>query len=135
MYLWGFYSISKIFPLIDENTCQNIFSLQQGLGRIGILGVTLLAFISGYGSIAGPSTYIFVKKATVEHVESAERNFSNAERLLEEKRDKYREFCELKISGNPENSTLSWFIKRVSTAITLDSNNQDGRKVVSQFFI
>lgn len=87
----------------------------------------MLALISGYGSVAGPAKYIFVKKVSSEHLESAERNYKHAEKLLEEKKEKFQTFCEQRISGKLDDSTLRWFMKRVSTAININSNDQDSK--------
>lgn len=124
-YCWCFYKIGSIFPIIDQSVPTSILSVQQGISRIGILGITLLALISGYGSVAGPANFIFVKKVSLEHLESTERNYKHAERLLEEKKEQFQRFCEEKISKKPDNSTLNWFLKRVSTAINMNSNDQD----------
>lgn len=130
IYLWLFYKMGHIFPLIDQSVPTSFFSLQQGLGRIGILGITLMAFISGYGSVSGPSAYLFVKRVTYEHVESAERNFQNSQRLLEEKREQYRRFCERKISDKPDNSTFGWLMKRVSNTININYDDQDSTYII-----
>ena len=130
IYLWLFYKMGHIFPLIDQSVPTSFFSLQQGLGRIGILGITLMAFISGYGSVSGPSAYLFVKRVTYEHVESAERNYQNSQRLLEEKREQYRRFCERKISDKPDNSTFGWLMKRVSNTININYDDQDSTYII-----
>lgn len=124
-YLWCFYKIGSIFPLIDSAVPTSFVSIQQGISRIGIIGITLLALISGYGSVSGPATYILVKKVTSEQLESTERNYRNAERLLEEKRGQFQKFCERKISEKPDDSTIGWFIKRVSTAINMNPDDQE----------
>lgn len=128
LYCWCFYMIGLIFPIIDQSIPTSIFSVQQGISRIGILGITLLALISGYGSVSGPATFILVKKVSLEHLESAERNYKHAEKLLKEKREQFRRFCEQKISNKPDNSNLNWFMKKVSTAINMNSNDQDSKR-------
>ena len=128
-YCWCFYKIGSIFPIIDQSVPTSLLSVQQGLSRIGILGITLLALISGYGSVAGPATYIFVKKISSEHMESAERNFKHAEKLLDEKKEQYRKFCEQRISDLPDSSTLNWLMKRVSSAFSMNYNDHDSKDV------
>ena len=129
LYFWCFYKIGSIFPIIDQSIATSLFSVQQGISRIGIIGITLLALISGYGSVAGPATFIFVKKVSYEHLESSERNYKHAEKLLEEKKENFQRFCERKISEKPDDSTINWFLKRVSTAINMNSNDQDSKQI------
>lgn len=86
-----------------------------------------MALISGYGSVSGPATYIMVRKVTSEQLESTERNYRNAERLLEEKREQFQRFCERKISEKPDDSAIGWFLKRVSTAINMNADDQDSK--------
>lgn len=126
-YFWLFYKIGSIFPVIDQSIPASFFSVQQGISRVGILGITLLALISGYGSVAGPATFIFVKKVSSENLESAERNYKHAEKLLEEKKEQFQRFCERKISEKPDNSTINWFMKRVSNVMNINSNDQDSK--------
>jgi golgi pH regulator len=127
IYCWCFYKIGTIFPIIDQSVPTSLFSVQQGISRIGILGITLLALISGYGSVAGPATYIFVKKVSYEHLESAEKSYKHSEKLLEDKKEQFQRFCEQRISDKPDNSTFNWFLKRVSTAINMNSSDQDSK--------
>ena len=127
IYLWCFYKLGSIFPVINEAKTNSFFSIEQGLGRIGIIGVTLMAFISGYGSVAGPAAYILVHKVSSDHLESAERNYKHAQKVLEEKREKFQQICERKISDKPSAEPLNWFLKRVSTAINFNNSNQDSK--------
>lgn len=132
-YLWCFYKIGLVFPLIDPAIPTLLISIQQGIGRVGIIGITLLALISGYGSVSGPATYIMVRKVTSEQMESTERNYRNAERLLEGKRDQFQRFCERKIAEKPDSSTIGWFLKRVSTAINMNPDDQDSKTIYDQY--
>ena len=105
----------------------SISFVQQGISRIGILGITLLALISGYGSVVGPVTFIFIKKVSLEHLESTERNYKYSEKLLKEKKEKFQKFCEERISGKQpcSSTTLNWFLKRV---INMNSNDDQDSK-------
>ena len=127
-YCWCFYKIGSIFPIIDQSVIPTSISfVQQGISRIGILGITLLALISGYGSVVGPVTFIFIKNVSLEHLESTERNYKYSEKLLKEKKEKFQKFCEERISGKQpcSSTTLNWFLKRV---INMNSNDDQDSK-------
>ena len=135
IYLWCFYKIGSIFPIFDDTISTSLFSIPQGIGRIGIIGVTILALISGYGSVSGPATLLFVRKVSSDHLESAERDYKHAERVLEDKKDRFQKFCEQKISEKSKDSSLNWFMKRVSTAINFNSTDQDSKIIYLYFKI
>lgn len=127
VYLWCFYKIGSIFPVIDQSVKISFFSIEQGISRIGIIGVTLLALISGYGSVSGPASYIFVRQISSELLESSKRNCQNAQKLLEEKREQFQRACERNISDRSNDSTFNWFIKRVSTAMNMNLSDQESK--------
>ena len=127
LYLWCFYKIGSVFPVIDESVSISFFSVEQGISRIGIIGVTLLALISGYGSVSGPATFIFMRRVTSELLDSTERNYKNAQRLLEEKRENFQKVCERNISDKSNDSTINWFLKRVSTAVNMNLSDKEGK--------
>jgi golgi pH regulator len=127
VYLWFIYKLGSLFPLMDPSVSTSLFSIEQGISRVGIVGITLMAFISGYGSVSGPATYIFVKQVSYDQVESAEKNYLHTQKLLEERREAFQKYCEQKISGNnsSDSSTINWFLKRVSTAMSMNPNSQE----------
>lgn len=127
IYMWCFYKLGSIFPIINQTSPNSYFYIEQGIGRIGIIGITLMAVISGYGSVAGPAGYILVKKVSSDHLESAERNYTHAQKVLNDKREKFQQICERKISETTSEAPLTWFLKRVSTAINFTNNDQDSK--------
>lgn len=131
LYLWCFYKIGSIFPVIDQSVPISLFSVEQGISRIGIIGVTLLALISGYGSVSSPATYIFARKVSSNLLESTERNYQNSQRLLEEKRNQFQKVCERNISERSNDSTFNWFLKRVSTAVNMNLSDQESKKLIN----
>ena len=133
-YLFCFYKIGSIFPIINQSFPISTFSIQNGISRIGIVGVTLLALISGYGSVVGPASHIFIKNVSSEHVASAERHYKHAQTALEEKKEQFQRVCEQKISERTDYSTINWFIKRVSTAVNLNTTDQESTMYIQLIF-
>eukprot|EP00026_Physarum_polycephalum_P007286 Phypoly_transcript_07345.p1 GENE.Phypoly_transcript_07345~~Phypoly_transcript_07345.p1 ORF type:complete len:249 (+),score=30.60 Phypoly_transcript_07345:127-873(+) len=56
MYLYLFWKIGDPFPIAKAH--QGAISMEMGVGRIGIVGVTVMAFLSGYGAVNVPYTYM-----------------------------------------------------------------------------
>lgn len=59
VFLWVFYKIGSPFPMVAGKR-NNLFSIEHGIGRIGVIGVTFLAVLSGFGAVNCPYTYLAV---------------------------------------------------------------------------
>ena len=71
VFLYGFWKVGAPFPIVGPKpgtffvfiaeaqrmltaSTLGFFSIEQGIGRVGVVGVTLMAFLSGYGAIRNP---------------------------------------------------------------------------------
>lgn len=73
MYLYGFWRIGDPFPLLSVS--QGIFTIEQAVSRIGVVGVTVMAVLSGFGAVNYPYTSMtyFIKSVSQSDVISVER--------------------------------------------------------------
>lgn len=55
-FLVGFWSIGNFPVLKDQNV--PLISIEQGVSRVGVVGVTLLAMLSGFGAVNSPVGYL-----------------------------------------------------------------------------
>lgn len=146
VYFWLFYKLGSLFPSITTKLLQQqqqssyLFSIEEGIGRIGIIGITMLALISGYGSVIGPVSYTFIKNVSNENLESAESQFIHAQSTLEQKRRQFQLNCERKISnrnevGSSNDILVSWLFKRVSAVFNSNEDESTKRFYFQFFFI
>ncbi|OWR44033.1 Golgi pH regulator like protein, partial [Danaus plexippus plexippus] len=73
IYLYFFWKIGDPFPILSPK--QGIFSIEQGVSRIGVIGVTVMALLSGFGAVNYPYTSmaIFIRPVTQSDVLSIEK--------------------------------------------------------------
>lgn len=72
-YLYCFWRIGDPFPLLSVN--RGIFTIEQGVSRIGVVGVTVMAILSGFGAVNFPFTNMtyFIHPVTQNDVINNER--------------------------------------------------------------
>ncbi|XP_037876084.1 Golgi pH regulator isoform X2 [Bombyx mori] len=73
IYLYFFWKIGDPFPILSPK--KGILSIEQGVSRIGVIGVTVMALLSGFGAVNYPYTSmaIFIRPVTQSDVLSIEK--------------------------------------------------------------
>ena len=57
LFLFIFYKLGDPFPILSENK-HGLLSIEHGISRIGVIGVTSMAIMSGFGAVNCPYTYL-----------------------------------------------------------------------------
>ena len=55
-FLVGFWRLGDPFPQVDPR--HGVFSIEQGMSRVGVVGVTVMAVLSGVGSVVTPYNWM-----------------------------------------------------------------------------
>ena len=63
-WLWAFWAVGSFFPIADPGD-HDLLSLQGAIGRLGVVGVTIAAVLSGYGAVSNPYNYLSTPAARV----------------------------------------------------------------------
>ena len=72
-YLYLFWKIGDPFPILSPK--KGLLSIEQGISRIGVIGVTVMALLSGFGAVNYPysSMAYFMRPVSLADVQSIER--------------------------------------------------------------
>lgn len=115
-YLYCFWRIGDPFPLISVN--RGIFTIEQGVSRIGVVGVTVMAILSGFGAVNFPYTNMdyFIHPVTQNDVLNTERKLLQTMDMIlaKKKRIALERRNRLKQPNNTKNSIWGSLIASVT---------------------
>uniref|UniRef100_A0A1I8BES1 GPHR_N domain-containing protein n=1 Tax=Meloidogyne hapla TaxID=6305 RepID=A0A1I8BES1_MELHA len=85
--IYAFWRLGDNFPILSAK--HGIFSMQQAVSRVGVVGVTVMANLSGFGAVNAPYTCmsIFMRPVTEEDIAQLERKLrQNLDMIVAKKR-------------------------------------------------
>ncbi|XP_064394445.1 Golgi pH regulator-like [Halichondria panicea] len=73
LFLYLFWKLGDPFPILSAK--HGIFSIEQLISRVGVIGVTMMAVLSGFGAVNAPYTYMayFMRNVTDGDVQNQEK--------------------------------------------------------------
>ena len=73
IFMYLFWKIGDPFPILSPK--HGILSIEQGISRVGVIGVTIMALLSGFGAVQYPYTSMacFMRVVTQSDITSLER--------------------------------------------------------------
>lgn len=82
IYLYGFWRIGDSFPLLSAS--KGIFTIEQAVSRIGVLGVTVMAVLSGFGAVNYPYTSMkyFIRPVSQSDILNTERKLMQTMEMI-----------------------------------------------------
>ncbi|KRZ77341.1 Oxysterol-binding protein-related protein 8 [Trichinella papuae] len=87
-FLYGFWRLGFPFPALSSRF--GIFSIENIISRVGVIGVTVMAMLSGFGAVNCPYTYMsyFMQNITDNDVRNMERRYLKTLDMLVTKKKK-----------------------------------------------
>jgi len=127
VYFYLFWKLGDPFPILSPK--HGILSIEQGISRVGVIGVTVMALLSGFGAVNYPYTSmtIFMRKVTTNDVIQIEKKLlQNIEKILVKKRK--LALCERERQQHQGASSLedkNWWgrLKAVTSVMSSSSEN------------
>ncbi|PIK48053.1 hypothetical protein BSL78_15088 [Apostichopus japonicus] len=73
IFIYFFWKLGDPFPILSPK--HGILSIEQVISRVGVIGVTIIALLSGFGAVSCPYTYMayFMRLVTDNDIQTHER--------------------------------------------------------------
>lgn len=107
VFLYVFWKLRNPFPILSAK--HGIFSIEQGISRVGVIGVTLMAILSGFGAVNCPYTYMsyFMRYVTDSDISTVERRLMQTMELIIAKKKRIALAKKKRIDSEKKNSSRS----------------------------
>ncbi|XP_038065975.1 Golgi pH regulator-like [Patiria miniata] len=120
VFVYFFWKLGDPFPILSRK--HGIFSMEQVMSRIGVIGVTIIAVLSGFGAVNCPYTYMayFVRDVSDADIQAHDRKLlqvmdmilTKKKRILLIERDQLQQ-----ASSNRKQASGIWgMLKSVATS-------------------
>lgn len=119
-FFYVFWKIRNPFPILSPK--HGIFSIEQGISRVGVIGVTLMAILSGFGAVNCPYTYMsyFMRHVSDADISNVERRLMQTVELIIAKKKrialtKRKRFANEKKEGGRSKLTFENFVDHLAS--------------------
>ena len=117
-FLFLFYKIGVYFPVNTQSDSTDWLS--PVVGRVGLIGVTMMAILSGFGAVNSPysNLSLFLRKVSLKDIEKAERRVAHTINTVFERK---KRLARTSVGSN----TSSGFFANVLASVTASVSHSD----------
>ncbi|XP_055338813.1 Golgi pH regulator-like [Paramacrobiotus metropolitanus] len=127
LFLYGFWKIGDPFPILSAR--EGVFpTMDHAVGRVGVIGVTLMAVLSGFGAVNTPYIYLSCFSETVgdSHIRLLERRLEQGIEMLATKKKRLA-VMNNRLNGDAADGASWWNpIRRISPSSTDNASQLQG---------
>ncbi|XP_069677519.1 Golgi pH regulator [Periplaneta americana] len=122
VYIYLFWKVGDPFPILSPK--QGILSIEQGISRIGVIGVTVMALLSGFGAVNYPYTSMayFMRPVMPADVQVIEKRLMQTMDMILAKKKRIALAKKGSVvngaQNNQESSGLWGMLKTVTTSVS-----------------
>uniref|UniRef100_F1L1L3 Golgi pH regulator n=1 Tax=Ascaris suum TaxID=6253 RepID=F1L1L3_ASCSU len=82
VFIYFFWKTGDPFPILSAK--HGIFTIEQAISRVGVIGVTVMAVLSGFGAVNAPYCYmtIFMRPVGSVHIAQMERKLMHTMEMI-----------------------------------------------------
>lgn len=103
-YIWTFWKVGDPFPILSPE--HGLFTIEQAMSRVGVIGVALMAFLSGFGAVSAPYTYLFffLRPVSDDDIREVEGRYAQLVDIIENKKQQRQETVDKQLLMEQSNS-------------------------------
>lgn len=107
-FLFAFWKVGDNFPIHNPN--HGIFGMEQIISRVGVIGVTVMALLSGFGAVNYPYTSMayFMRPVTHSDVASVEKKLIQTMEMIVKKKKRIAQGVKSQAAANRSFSSGFW---------------------------
>lgn len=130
-YLYLFWKVGDPFPIMSPK--KGLLSIEQGVSRIGVIGVTVMALLSGFGAVNYPYTSMayFMRPVTLADVQVIEKRLMQTIDMIIAKKKRIALAKKGETVGQPETRSRLWGMLR---PLGVAQGNQESTYIYISFF-
>lgn len=153
-YLWAFWKVGDPFPILSKEhgiaasssilyrmVLIGLFTIEQGMSRVGVLGVALMAVLSGFGAVSAPYTYLFyfLRPVSDDDIRDLEHRYEKLVDMIMSKKQHYaeltnRQLLEQQAHDATSRSLVRRLFDRVASTVSVtDADSIASMSPLSQF--
>jgi len=113
VYIWAFWKVGDPFPILSKE--HGLFTIEQAMSRVGVIGVALMAFLSGFGAVSAPYTYLFffLRPVSDEDIRELEQRYSQVADAMDDKRREFARLSEGQHSVEQDTFSAPSLVRRI----------------------
>ncbi|KAG0258440.1 Golgi pH regulator B [Actinomortierella ambigua] len=120
VYFYLFAKVGHQFP-VQSGRDQGIFSLEWGMSRVGVIGVTISAILSGFGAVNSPYTslFFFLRQVTDTDIQLAAKKYMQTLDVIATKKKKIvLEETRLRSQDPSTSSKMGGFVRKIFSSVS-----------------